>query len=825
MPSDGPDPNNTHADGVPGTSRDRSNEVALGNLAHDGTLEQHGTPSWVQKASGVSEASRSGKAVHELDREIERHQTAGGEDLADGYNLLRKLGTGSFGAVWEAEDRLTGERVAIKFFTAGDSDWEKLLSEVGLLQAVEGCRGIVIVKQVRPGINGRHPLYVMQLANGGSLADWIKTASAIPPRERTRLATEFFTRVARAMAAVHRRGIHHCDLKPQNILLHSPEPGAVPDPLVADFGQGHLATDDTPALGTFFYMPLDQIDAAQTRTPPDTRWDVYALGAVVYEMLTSEPPRRSLELVEKIKKAPKVLATKMAVYREGVLAAPRPVAHHKVVDRSLARIIDRCLSLNPDTRPRDAGALVALLDARARWLRTRPVLTLAAFATLLVVGLIAAIGVTLANMETRRQEEYVTDEVKSCLTRTAGYGARAVEDRLQRHVISLEAYAEQTHEKYPDVVDALVRARKNSYGPKNEWPVLDDKGQKAVRDWLTTLQRPRQRRAGDGHLPTLGLMLVSEPDAAGKSRGFYAARIHGNGSPEGRFEELANTTERDFFSADLSYRDYFHEGGELEAEKHLPHAVIRRSHISQPFRSRGTDMIGGAEVRQRWKLNIAAPVWDDPKAPTRRALGLIILGLDIERDLESLVHPPEFTGGGESEQIAEAVQVVLIDDRHRWVWHPDCKAGVLARSDGGTGDRLPHNYRQLAIDRRLNPEDACPWLRVPRKTYETPDTYVDLVESRIYHRDRNGSDQKEIACFTSFNPYRLSDYEKSAPGSRQWVFVAQVEQKRALAPLRTLEHRLVTIGAGAGAALVLLALVLWAWLFRVLRRLEFASHG
>src|SRR5205814_812333 len=190
-------------------------------------------------------------------------------------------------------------------------------------------------------------------------------ASTLPPRERVQLAVDFFTRCARAMAAVHRRGIHHCDLKPQNILLHRPEPGAEPEPLVADFGQAHLATDDTPALGTFFYMPPDQIEAAQAGTPPDTRWDVYALGAVAYEMLTGEPPRRTPELVEKIKKAPRHLPTKMAVYRDGILAAPRPEAHRALADPMLAKIIDRCLNLRPERRPADAGALVALLDARA----------------------------------------------------------------------------------------------------------------------------------------------------------------------------------------------------------------------------------------------------------------------------------------------------------------------------------------------------------------------------------------------------------------------------------------------------------------------------
>src|SRR5215470_7238233 len=118
MPVEGNDPNAPRTGGVPETPGGGPDEsVALG-----GTLEQVAPPAWAMSGgSASSNVSRSGKEVYELDRELERG-AAGGAEVAEGYVLVRKLGTGSFGAVWEAEDRLTNERVAIKFFTAGDVD-------------------------------------------------------------------------------------------------------------------------------------------------------------------------------------------------------------------------------------------------------------------------------------------------------------------------------------------------------------------------------------------------------------------------------------------------------------------------------------------------------------------------------------------------------------------------------------------------------------------------------------------------------------------------------------------------------------------------------
>lgn len=800
------------------TSDARDESLAVGT--EGGTLRQELPPAWaIGDAASVRSATdaRSGREISALDRELAASQ-ASGMEVAEGYTLVRKLGTGAFGAVWEAENRLTHERVAIKFFTAGDADWASLLGEVGLLQTVEGCRGIVLVKEVRPGGPGHRPHYVMQLANAGSLADWLKEAGSLPPRERVRTAAGFFTRVARAMAAVHRRGIHHCDLKPHNVLLHCPEPGAPPEPLVADFGQAHFATDDTPALGTFFYMPPDQIEAAQAGTPSDTRWDVYALGAIAYEMLTGEPPRRTPELVERIKKSPKNLAAKTAVYREGILAAPAPEAHHTIADPALARIIDRCLSLDPAERPADAGALVALLDGRARWRRTRPVLALAAAATLLLVLLMGAAGALAANSVQRESEENVTTELASSLARTAGYSVPVLERRLQFNVRRVEATAEKVPAPVKKALADLGRVPRGAAMDPAGVPLED---RKAFAGWLEQIVAERKSvgLSADG-IASVALVLASDSGEPGLSRGFLVARGHADGTTE----YFGNTQRPQVYGRDFSFRDYFHGRGSLVGEETRPHAVNRATHICNPYHSYGSDRTSAGETVERpWKVDIVTPVWDGD-----RVVGLLSFGLNLERNIVEVLEPADLGArGSERFGIADRVKVVLVDDRDQWVWHPDARDKLAAARPG---HRLPHDYAELARKYGRDPDEALPWRRMAevkavgkggRKfPYAESGSYVDLVEAE---RDTDPDLKPEIACFTAFHPYAESKYDEAR--GRRWVLVAQVDRETALNPLKDLRGKIVNIGAAIGTVLALVAAGLWAGLVVVLRRQEFAPNG
>src|SRR5262249_48600282 len=179
---------------------------------------------------------------------------------------IRKLGEGTFGIVWLYEAQPSGKRVAVKFFTHGTTQlWQLIQAEVMQLARLYGDPGIVQLQDLEPDADP--PYCILTYAEGGSLADRLRNGP-MPVDEALRVSRE----AASALTYVHAKGIIHCDLKPGNVLRD-----ARGRALLADFGQAHLASDLTPALGTFFFMAPEQADF--DARIPDTRWDVYALGA------------------------------------------------------------------------------------------------------------------------------------------------------------------------------------------------------------------------------------------------------------------------------------------------------------------------------------------------------------------------------------------------------------------------------------------------------------------------------------------------------------------------------------------------------------------
>jgi len=297
-----------------------------------------------------------------------------------GYDAQRFLGAGAYGEVWVALDRNTGRRVAIKFYThRGGLDWSLLSREVEKLAYLSADRYVVQLLDV--GWEADPPYYVMEYIEHGSLADKLDAEGALPVDE----AVSLFREIARGLSHAHNKGVFHCDLKPANVLLDQDA-----SPRLADFGQSRLSHEQTPALGTLFFMAPEQAD---TKAVPDARWDVYALGAILCNMLTGDPPHRNDSNVSAIESG-KHLEERLESYRKAIRRTGRPTEYRKRrdIDRELVDILDRCLDPDANKRFPNVQALLDALDARDSRRARRPLVLLGAVGPallLIVMGLFA----------------------------------------------------------------------------------------------------------------------------------------------------------------------------------------------------------------------------------------------------------------------------------------------------------------------------------------------------------------------------------------------------------------------------------------------------
>ena len=209
------------------------------------------------------------------------------------YELAERLGVGATATVWRARDRRSGRNVCIKRLhprLAGDDAARERLRKESELASRVAHPAVPEVVDSRPMDNT--PALVFPYVEGESLAVRLKREGALPPAEAARIAAH----VAEALAAVHAAGVVHRDVKPSNILL-----GANGEVRLLDFGiaeqTGTAGVEPLPAgdgtattaqmtVGTLPYVGPQQL-AGLPAAPSD---DVWALGAVLYEMLSGRPP-------------------------------------------------------------------------------------------------------------------------------------------------------------------------------------------------------------------------------------------------------------------------------------------------------------------------------------------------------------------------------------------------------------------------------------------------------------------------------------------------------------------------------------------------------
>jgi tRNA A-37 threonylcarbamoyl transferase component Bud32 len=207
------------------------------------------------------------------------------------YQIERQLGAGGMGMVHAARHLRTGRRYAIKTLLPDarlSPDAIKRFEREATAASAIGHPGIVAVHDFHETEDGVHYL-VMDLLEGETLEERLARAGSLPWAEARRIAAE----IGEALAAAHDRGLLHRDLKPANVFL-ARAPGAPERAVLLDFGLAKQLGDEAvsrltqsgAAVGTPLYMSPEQARGEAL----DVRSDVYALGAVLFEMVTGTPP-------------------------------------------------------------------------------------------------------------------------------------------------------------------------------------------------------------------------------------------------------------------------------------------------------------------------------------------------------------------------------------------------------------------------------------------------------------------------------------------------------------------------------------------------------
>ena len=320
----------------------------------------------------------------------------------DGYEILELIGEGTYGNVWKARETQTGVTVAIKRLRRRPD--EASCDEVKRLASLGAARGIIALREVH--LDSEPYCYVMEYLGGGTLGDLTAEKGALPFRE----AWHIFRQLTEALCYVHKAEIIHCDLKPDNILLDSR--GHV---RIGDFGQARGQGPQGSSLGTRFYMPPEQARLDM----PQPQWDVYALGAILYELLTGTKPRYDAQLASLLSTRSSTgseMRDRLETYARHLEKAAPPLTHRgvKKVDSCVAALIERCLALDLDQRPQDAAAVLKLIEQCEHARHSRPLLIFGGLAPaimMLVVGVIIFLAgwFSLGKMEQDWKERVKTN--------------------------------------------------------------------------------------------------------------------------------------------------------------------------------------------------------------------------------------------------------------------------------------------------------------------------------------------------------------------------------------------------------------------------------
>ncbi|MGC4067733.1 MAG: serine/threonine-protein kinase [Polyangiaceae bacterium] len=261
-------------------------------------------------------------------------------DVVGEYVVIRRLGEGGFGTVYEAMHPVIGKRAAVKVLHATYSADESMTSRfVAEARAVNQIRhkNIVDIFSFGDLSDGRH-YYVMELLEGVPLDAYLEKRGRLPVEE----ALPILHAIAKALSAAHEAGIAHRDLKPENVILELDSDGFV-HPKLLDFGMAKLLksgamqihkTRSGAPIGSPRYMSPEQCRGVEV----DSRTDVYAFGCMAYRMLAGVTPFDA--------------STALELMMAHVSSPPSPPSSHTpelspLFDEPILRMLEK----QPDSRP------------------------------------------------------------------------------------------------------------------------------------------------------------------------------------------------------------------------------------------------------------------------------------------------------------------------------------------------------------------------------------------------------------------------------------------------------------------------------------------
>ncbi|HXX46239.1 MAG TPA: protein kinase [Candidatus Acidoferrales bacterium] len=269
------------------------------------------------------------------------------------YEIVGAIGAGGMGEVYRARDRKLGRDVAIKVlpsFLSADPDRLRRFEQEARAAAALNHPNILVVFQL--GTHDGVPYLVSELLEGNTLREPLQRG-ALPIRK----AIDYGVQIARGLAAAHEKGIVHRDLKPENVFVT--KDGRLK---ILDFGLARLLpqrgeteasaatlsdlTDPGTVMGTVGYMSPEQVSGK----PADHRADIFAFGAILYEMLTG---KRAFQKPTSAETMTAILNEEPPGVSQLVPTAP-PASQ---------RVVHRCMEKNPEQRFQSASDLAFALEA------------------------------------------------------------------------------------------------------------------------------------------------------------------------------------------------------------------------------------------------------------------------------------------------------------------------------------------------------------------------------------------------------------------------------------------------------------------------------